>query len=135
MPPFTGNVKAEIDIRAGNKSEISGRTDRPLERMHFVHGGARENDVNNGIKTTDIEHLCYHVYFRDNPKEIGLTYRQNEWAINAINQRVVTESVRQGTLYELDDDIATTLVGWDLILGDKYKGTQVEDLETVAIGA
>jgi hypothetical protein len=118
MPPFSERVRVEIDTRAGNISELSGRNDRPLERMHFVHGKGDKNCAKNALKVTQVEHLAYHIYFRDNPEEIGLKQRQNDWSIDAINQRAVTALHTMGKIGEYDDELADALLRWEQILAN-----------------
>lgn len=118
MPPFSSNVRYEIDKRAGNHSELSGISNRPLERMHGVHGSGERNCLENALKGTDIEHFALHHYFREQPLIIGLKKYQNDWSIDAINQRVVTASYNMGRLATLDQEIEIASVTWHELLNN-----------------
>jgi len=117
MAPFSGHTLEVIKERSHGRSELSQRTDRPLEASHFDHKRSPEyNTPNNGMRVTVIEHLAYHLYYKDNPEEIGLNQQNNDWSIDAINQRAVTFMYKIGKLDELDDEISEALLMWQTVL-------------------
>lgn len=94
---FSHRIRALIKERAGYKSELSGRRDRPLEVAHLDHQhNANYNSEENGILLTDIEHAGHHIRHRGNAEAIGLAEHQNEWAIGAILTRVFNFSRSNG---------------------------------------
>lgn len=83
---FDNQSRYEIRERASNKSELSGRDDRPLQCCHLNHSREIEeySCPDMGVLTTDIEHCAYHLIFRLNPWEIGMTRKDNEAAIRSL---------------------------------------------------
>jgi hypothetical protein len=104
---FGKKTREEIRERAGNRSEVSGRDDMPLHASHFFHGrGEAEQDKGNGILLTVAEHVAQHMKYRDNPEDIGLSRRENEWAIFILVRNVV-DWVRgnNGTMQDVATEI------------------------------
>lgn len=94
---FTARVSRKVKERAGNRSEWSGRNDRPLESSHVNHRRNKfYNTPENGECITDLEHLALHIYFRGHEAEIGLSPKQNESAIGALLERVLEFNRRNG---------------------------------------
>lgn len=94
---YLKKIRQEIKERAGNKSELSGRSDRPLEAAHLDHTrGDDYQDPNNGILCTDIEHAAHHIIHQGNAEAIGLGEHQNEWAVGTILTRVFNFSRAKG---------------------------------------
>ena len=87
MWAFPSRTRKRIVQRAGGRSEVSGRSDIPLEASHIRHG---EGGSKNGILMTVIEHLAFHERAeRDGASEkIGLNPVQNGWAIGMLQKRV-----------------------------------------------
>lgn len=117
MSPFTGEGIAEIKKRSKGRSELSGRTDRPLECSHFDHTrNERYNLPENGIRLTVIEHLAYHLFFRDNASKIGLSEWGNDRAIDLCMQRATVFMEKIGKLSILNDEISDSILMWESIL-------------------
>jgi hypothetical protein len=104
---FGKKTREEIRERAGNRSEVSGRDDMPLEASHFFHGkGETEQDKDNGILLTLAEHLAWHRKFEKNPEDIGLSEQHNNWGVGQILIRLARWVFNQGGSYEdLDNEI------------------------------
>lgn len=114
MSPFTGSGLTEIKVRSKGRSELSGRTDRPLHCMHLDHTkNPNYNKPDTGLRVTVIEHLAFHIYYRDDEAKIGLNQRQNEWAIDMLNREAVEFMYKIGKIDELDDEIADSILMWD----------------------
>jgi len=117
MCPFSEPTLTEIKKRSHGRSEISGRTDRPLECSHFDHArNEKYNTADNGIRTTTIEHLAYHIHYRDNPQEIGLTMDGNEAAIRLCNERAFAFLEKIGKTDLLDTELGEAILLWERIL-------------------
>lgn len=117
MSPFVGDGLKEIKVRSCGKSELSGRTDRPLHCMHFDHTRRPDyNESNSGMRVTIVEHLAYHLFHQDKPEEIGLKECQNSFAIDMLNRNSVAFMQSIGKIDELDDEIADALITWETIL-------------------
>jgi hypothetical protein len=93
---FTTNTKQQIHDRAASQSELSGcnetpTPDNPLECAHLDHDKSlpEYNWPDMGVLCTDVEHYTYHLLFRLNPEEIGLTRNQNDWAIKMCYLRCI----------------------------------------------
>lgn len=78
---FSKRVKAEIKKRDGYKSVLSGKTIN-LEVAHINHNkkNPRYNKAENGRTLSIAEHFWDHVN-RHGTEGLGLTNRQNDWAI------------------------------------------------------
>ncbi len=83
---FSPDIRIQIKERAGNKSELSGDSDRPLQCSHFFHNEKHPSydESKMGILVTDIEHLMYHVRYLRNPERIGLDGKENKGAIKTL---------------------------------------------------
>ena len=90
---FPKKVRKEIVERAGGVSELSGRSDRPMEAGHLYHG---VQEVDNGLLVTDQEHLAWHELFMGRAGEIGLTEDQNNWACRSVLQRCEDFDIPRG---------------------------------------
>lgn len=114
MAPFSGDGLLEIKVRSKGRSELSGRTDRPLHCMHFDHTrGEKYNKPESGIRVTVIEHLAYHIMYQDNAGEIGLKECQNDFAIDMLNRESVTFMDKIGKLDELEGEISEAMLMWE----------------------
>lgn len=118
---FSLETKFQIKERAGNRSELSGESDRPLQCSHFDHSKKNPNydSPDEGILVTDIEHLAYHVKYLRKPDKIGLTKRENRDAIKTLWREALSfnncsmeeicgrfiEAKSRWDEYEKDDDI------------------------------
>lgn len=95
---FDLKSRYEIRDRAGNKSELSGVSDRPMQCCHLNH--SRElgeySTPEMGVLTTDIEHCAYHLIFRPNPWDIGMTRKDNEVAIHSLYCQIDKFNKKQG---------------------------------------
>jgi hypothetical protein len=118
MSPFSGFALKEIKKRSEGRSELSGRTDRPLDCMHFNHNKNRKeyNTPKEGIRVTIIEHLAYHIYHKEREQEVGLKECTNGWAIERLNERCVAFMSQIGKLEELDYELADSMLMWEQIL-------------------
>lgn len=117
MAPFTGDGLAEIKVRSKGRSELSGRTDRPLHCMHFNHRrGESYNKPESGMRVTVIEHLAYHIYYQDNAEEIGLKECQNDFAIDMLNREAVTFMDKIGKLDEMESELCDATLMWEQVL-------------------
>ena len=106
---FRQKGKREINQRAGGKSEVSGRDDMPLHASHFFHGKGEENQSSgNGFLATVSEHYAYHLKHRDEPENIGLNRRENEWALFMLIRNVV-DAIRGkgGSMQDVVEEIET----------------------------
>lgn len=111
---FTSNKRESIRKRAVNASELSRRTDRPLECSHLNHKRGRGyQDVENGILVTDIEHLAYHLYHIHQPEIIGLTEVQNGWAMDRIRDRVTGFNYIKGIERDIEEEVGIALTRWE----------------------
>ena len=88
---FSYFVKQQIRERDGWKSVISGRTDN-LEAAHINHDKSSKqyDDSRNGRLLTTDEHYQDH-YNRHGKKGLGLTKKQNKWALQKIWKRLSAE--------------------------------------------
>lgn len=114
MTPFTGPGLAEIKVRSHGRSELSGRTDRPLHCTHLDH--TRDEDYNGaerGVRTTIVEHLAYHLYFRETPRLIGLNKCRNDYAIARLNEGCVAFLYSIGKLDELEHELEESTGMWE----------------------
>lgn len=117
MSPFTGDGLREIKVRSKGRSELSGRTDRPLHCSHFNHTkGTTYNEPERGLRVTIIEHLAYHLLYRDRASEIGLKSCQNEFAIDMLNRGSLEFLEKIGHLEVFDDELADSILMWEQIL-------------------
>lgn len=89
---FSRGARREVRIRAGYKSEISGRDDMPLDASHIIHARRypKYNDPTNGVLMTIEEHLWYHEAFEAFPRLVGLSYQNNQKAVNSLRDRLET---------------------------------------------
>jgi len=112
---FSWKVRNEILKRAGNKSELSGRTDRPLEAGHLLHTrDDNYNDANNGVLGTDIEHAIFHLRHRRKAHITGLTEYQNEWSVNEIMKRVFRFDIGKfGSVQDHKQDFEQAHSDWE----------------------
>lgn len=105
---FSYSTKKEMLERDNNASVESGKTQN-LEAAHYNHDKRNEDydSVDNGRMLTRAEHYMDH-YTRHGRKDLGLTRRQNRWALNTIWRRM-TKKERRGLppppRYESDEGI------------------------------
>ncbi len=113
MCPFSPSTRIEIRERADNRSELSGKDDRPLQCSHFNHKKKSPfYDVQEqGFLVTDIEHLVYHLWFRKKPKKIGLSKKANESAIK--DQWIKILSFENRDLENIYDDLFEGINRWE----------------------
>lgn len=88
---FSNHTRWEIRDRSPNTSELTGEfTIRPMECSHLNH--SRSFDTydypDNAVYCTDLEHLAYHLLFRNRPEQIGLKAQDNNSAIVSLLYRV-----------------------------------------------
>lgn len=109
---FSTATRMEIRERADNRSELSGKDDRPLQCSHFNHKKKSPYyDVQEqGILVTDIEHLVYHLWFRKKPKKIGLCKKNNEKAIRDQWTNILSYENRE--LEHIYDDLFEAIDSW-----------------------
>lgn len=106
MSPFSEATRKEIKKRAKYRSEISGRTDRPLHAMHFNHARTEGYDTPpRGVLVTIVEHLVFHLLFRGKAHRIGLKECQNDWAIDILQQNSTNFLEKVGKLDELPQEM------------------------------
>lgn len=112
---FSPGIRWELRRRSGDMSELSWNARRPLECSHFDHDKRRRyyNSPTNGLLVTDIEHLAYHLYFREEPEHIGLDRKQNDWSIRQLKNRAIDFSRREGTILDLRHDVEVAKGMWD----------------------
>lgn len=114
MAPFTDGGLREIKLRSKGKSELSGRTDRPLHCSHLNHTkGGDYNTKERGVRITIIEHLAYHLYFKGQSRLIGLKECQNNFAINMLQQGSVEFLAKIDKLEELEGEIQESTSLWE----------------------
>lgn len=102
---FDQQSRWEIRDRAGNKSELTDISDRPLQACHLSHSRQLEeyNQPDMGVLVTDIEHLAYHLIFRYNSFEIGLNRDCNERAIDSLYTQIRKFNKRNGIKMSEED--------------------------------
>lgn len=88
---FSWGTRAIIRNRDGRKSVISGE-EESLECSHINHDKRRAeyDDESNGRMLTTREHYLDH-FRRHGYSNLGLTKRQNEWALRQIWERLSDE--------------------------------------------
>ncbi len=113
MCAFSPSTRIEIRERADNRSELSGKDDRPLQCSHFNHKkkSNRYDKSEMGLLVTDIEHLVYHLWFRRKPKKIGLCKKANESAIK--DQWINILSFENRDLENIYDDLFEGINSWE----------------------
>jgi hypothetical protein len=120
MAPFSEDIRLEIRERAGHKSELSGRTDRPLQCSHYNHLKSYDdyNNKDNGLLVTDIEHRQFHVRFEGKAGGIGLYEHHNAYAIRMLGKRIVEHDIKvygyvlDHTQDELEADLLWARLGF-----------------------
>lgn len=114
MAPFSGEALESIKRRSRGRSELTGRTDRPLHALHFNHDKSRKdyNKPNNGMRATITEHLAQHLYYRGYEQAIGLKPCTNDWAIQKLNEGTVAFLYKIGKLNEFERELAHSLDVW-----------------------
>lgn len=92
---FSRGARKEIAERDNNQCVETGQT-KNLEAAHYNHSKKEEtyNNPENGRLLSRPEHYMDH-YKRHNEPDLGLTRRQNRWALNSIWGRM-TKKERRG---------------------------------------
>ncbi len=110
---FSTETRMQIRERADNKSELSGKDNRPLQCSHFNHKKKSKHydKEEMGILVTDIEHLAYHLRYRKKPKKIGLPKISNERAIRDVWLGILSQNMME--LEELYDEVFEAFDSWD----------------------
>lgn len=86
---FSPRSREEIKNRAGGKSELSGLSPQDGHIMHAAHLNHDKNrpdydDPRNGMYLTVTEHYEQHVNAIGRAREIGLSEKANQWAVNKL---------------------------------------------------
>ena len=91
---FHVNIRRQIYERAGKHSELDPRNIEDLECSHLSHnhGLIEYNSAEMGVLCSSIEHLAYHLIFQDQPELIGLSNKNNYFAIRCLYSRVEKQS-------------------------------------------
>jgi hypothetical protein len=91
LSPFSGEALTEIKARSHGRCEITGKTDRPLQCLHFNHDKSNPiyNTPENGIRGIITLHLAQHLYYQEQPHLIGLKRCTNDYAIQKLNADTV----------------------------------------------
>lgn len=86
---FTAYVKQEIRKRDEYKCLRCGEIEN-LECSHKNHSrnNPRYNDPDNGELLCALHHYLYHLAYKDDPRLIGLSKRENDWALGKIWERM-----------------------------------------------
>lgn len=92
---FSYSTRKEMLERDNHASVESGKTNN-LEAAHYSHdkNNPDYDSVNNGRMLTRAEHYMDH-YTRHGRSDLGLTRRQNRWALNTIWSRM-TKKEKKG---------------------------------------
>lgn len=119
---FSWESKRKIKERAHGASELSGDDWRPLEASHFNHrrNTSIYDNPRNGLLCSDIEHLSFHLMFREEPEIIGLDWFDNDWAIRAIYDRVREFNMDNGLPVEIPQQIDEATERWKSYI-DQHK--------------
>lgn len=93
---------------AGSKCEISRQNHTPLECSHSYH--QRGEHYNNPLIGTVLKpqiHLMYHRDFADEPEIIGLSYYDNQFAMESIQDRIYSWEEARGYEHQpIDERVA-----------------------------
>ncbi|GEM_PF-6509519 len=110
---FRSNAKAEIKIRAGFRSELSGEESRFLHAAHLDHSKDDSyTDVDRGILVTDIEHYAHHYLFKNSPGLIGLSKKENRRALKSLYQEILAYHPYEKSLVEITREFNEALERW-----------------------
>lgn len=106
---FPKKQRDKIKKRAGGISEITGDDDMPMEASHLVHG---DNNADNGVFVTILEHLGFHELFMNRADRIGLTEEANNWAMQRIIERCEDWAIQNGVYIDYPDKLAEIKELW-----------------------
>jgi len=121
---FRAEIRNQIRSNAGHVSEISGRSDRPLQCAHIFHDKTNPdyNSPDNGILLTDEEHFCHHWVNRHSPNLIGLTKDENNQSIAGLWGNIVKFDQKSGL--SRADSFKQTVTELLEILREQFKYTE-----------
>jgi hypothetical protein len=99
---FSRKTREAIRMRAGERCEVTGRSDWPLEDMHLDHNrhSPDYDKKETGLRVILPVHAAHHESFRGRAHEIGLTESNNNFAVRSILARIWDFAFNRGMKVE-----------------------------------